>query len=345
MPGNSKHNLNWITNTFFSQLGYLIQRIITTNVPAVIITNLTNIFYHYKVIRSLFCLAVMMAGGAGGAALALLMHLPYHYLADIVTQTLPFLGEIGIGIGVGVIGFWLGAACAYNLAKSAYREFARVRGGHTNVAYHLEPHLIKTIIDKNPQIFQLKKGSPLLPMAHFSTSAVPIEEDNEIDVEANEHLTAEDPYTTLYNCLNFLVRKIDEFKKAGNKTEHKRYKEAFNLATRRFDLEAVFTLMAENKARRKVARAFAAQTQTYLNAQDPTAIIFSHQLSRIKERNGEKNRASRTQSTAQPLSKKSQALLIKGLEQLVLNSEQQEREEKLYLPTDSTLSSLLGVKL
>lgn len=142
--------------------GEFTQAVVTTNTAQRFVSQFANIANNYKRWRSVWCVFSMVATGGGGATACILVSSLRDYFQPIVHQLLPFIGNIGELIGVGIMGAWLGGSVAFNITKYACREFYLQKNGHTNSEYAITDEHTEAIVEANPHLFMYEKAGNAL---------------------------------------------------------------------------------------------------------------------------------------------------------------------------------------
>lgn len=325
-----------------SAVGTFVQDVVTTVTPKVMLDNVVDVAKRYKPVRNVACFVTTAAGGGGGVPLFL--YTPIHdYVAPIVLEIIPFAGKTAVDVGVGFVGFWVGGAVAYNVAKYTYREAARQYGGHPNSAYHFDAAKAEEIIDANPELYptvaapipehddnaveksawekfsdkQKKRWAALRACCHGEQEA----DDDEEAGNAQKQFYIQ----KLMETLTWARSKIDEHKKDGT-TKHKDYKYAFERVLRANDLDPLFELINSNLSARETRTLLAGNKASHIAEVDfnqfaeenasvndavlKPALIFSQNAARAQELTGPKVLCPKRLLSPKPLNAQGKSTLL-----------------------------------
>ncbi len=222
-------------------IGKIFQQCLQTNTVREIIANAMNIFYGYKTYRSIACLVLSLILAAGAAVLFVLEPNTCAYLQDIVLKALPFLGNIASKIVVAMIGFWLGGALGFNIAKYISQAVSERVLGHSNSAYAISDDIVQRIINLNPAIYDLKGNIDSI------LSKTPHQEEVE----------------QLKTLLENTRRDIDKFAKT-NPVLHDMSKEALLAALQMSNLAPLLRLKAYNVVAKEVDKNLTEKLVTHI---------------------------------------------------------------------------------
>ncbi|MBN9288247.1 MAG: hypothetical protein BGO43_09615 [Gammaproteobacteria bacterium 39-13] len=240
---------------FLETLGRFVQQSLSTNTAQVMAVDVRNIYYNYKRGRSIWCLSLAVAAGAGGVALFVAEPTTLSYFQPIVHQALPFIGSIGAKIAVGTIGFWLGGAFGHNAGKYTAQQFSQKRYGHPNTAFAFDDNDVGRIVDNNPQ--------------HYPKT------DLEQGLSEEEKALREQNIAELKALLLHVRDKIDSHSKK-NPAAHEAYKYALLSALRTSNLSPLLDLLAGNMAKRSVRANWTAQLAHHIG-NVPEGFLDLHQ--------------------------------------------------------------------
>lgn len=222
-------------------LGAFLQDCIQTNTPREIINCAWNIYYDYKRYRSLACLLISLALGAGGAALFVVQPNICGYFQSIILQGLPFIGSTVAKVVVGIVGFWIGGGVGFNSGKYISRQISEMTLGHSNTAYTFDDNDLQRIIKNNPQIYQYTP-----------------------DIESGlTALTTTEDVQQLRALLEHVRSEIDNNSKS-NPILHDRYKNALLQALRMSNLYPLLETLGSNSFSQEIRKNATIQAAQYI---------------------------------------------------------------------------------
>lgn len=228
--------------TFLEMLGKYVQNSLTTNTFRELAKNAANIFRNRKRPRAIWCGTLSLLGGGALATIFVAQPETIAYFQPIVLKGLPFLGDVGAKIAVGVIGFWLGGAFGHNAGKFTAQEFALRAYGHSNTAYKITNAIVARIIAANPHI--------------YGNAA---ERDLESNIPGGQK-------SELKNLLLQFRDNIARHKKEES-AAHDTYKFALESALRTSNLAPIFDVLSMNEAKRNSREAYAQLIESYLTTE------------------------------------------------------------------------------
>lgn len=219
-------------------LGSFLQDCITINTPKEIIKSAWNIYYDYKRYRSLTCLIVSLALGAGGAVFFVLQPNIIAYFQLDIFQGLSVLGSIAAGI----VGFWIGGGVGFNSGKYISQQISERTLGHSNTAYTFNDADLKRIIINNPQIYNYQ------PDIENGLTALTTTEDEQ----------------QLKALLEYVRLQIDNNSK-NNRVLHDQYKNALLQALRMSNLYPLLEMLGSNYISQEIRKNTTIQTAQHIS--------------------------------------------------------------------------------
>ncbi len=211
----------------------------STNSAMEIVDSIKDIRYGHKRARGIWCFTMALLGAGGAGALFVLEPSVLAYFQPIVLKTLPFLGDIGSKIGVGLIGAWFGAGFGHNTAKEVVKYYSEKTNGVSNMAYKFDYAKLEQIINANLALFNLYPlDREALQRAEGVDRANAIEEAYE-----NEKTRK---IVELGAMFEYVQSKILEHQDDQEVTvSHDQYKNALLIALRQYNLPDIIRLLRD----------------------------------------------------------------------------------------------------